>query len=312
MLDIPKKFQSTKIDPDKMKIRLSENFRALFYAPYYATQALGLYAREGVEVEFMNSSVPGDAVAGLLDGTIDLTWGGPMRVMRAHDQRPDSPLVCFCEVVARDPFFLIGRSDRADFRLTDLAHLRFATVSEVPTPWMCLQHDLREQGVDPDRLTRVADQPMADNLSALREGSLDVVQVFEPFVSMALREGAGRILYAASARGPTVYTSFIATRAAVASNRPAYLAILRAVRHMQGWLATHDADELAAVTAPYYPDVAPDLLTNSLRRYREAGLWARDPEMSRPGFARLAESFVSGGMLSRVPSYEACVDQSLR
>ena len=126
-----------------MKIRLSENFRAVFYAPYYATQALGLYAREGVEVEFMNSSVPGDAVAGLIDGTIDLTWGGPMRVMRAHDQRPDSPLVCFCEVVARDPFFLIGRSDRADFRLTDLAHLRFATVSEVPTPWMCLQHDLR-------------------------------------------------------------------------------------------------------------------------------------------------------------------------
>jgi hypothetical protein len=33
--------------------------------------------------------------------------------------------------------------------------------------------------------------------------------------------------------------------------------------------------------------------------------------MSRPGFARLAESFVSGGMLSGMPSYEACVDQSL-
>ncbi len=81
---------------------------------------------------------------------------------------------------------------------------------------------------------------------------------------------------------------------------------------MQDWLAAHGADELAAITAPYYPDIAHDLLASSLRRYHEAGLWARDPEMSRPGFARLAESFVSGGMLSRMPSYEACVDQSLR
>jgi NitT/TauT family transport system substrate-binding protein len=312
MLDIRKKFQSTKIDPNKMKIRLSENFRALFYAPYYATQALGLYAREGVEVEFITSAVPGDAVVGLLDGSIDLTWGGPMRVMRAHDQQPDSPLVCFGEVVARDPFFLIGRSEGTDFRLTDLAHLRFATVSEVPTPWMCLQHDLRQQGIDPDRLARVADRPMADNLSALREGRLDVVQVFEPFVSMALQEGAGEILYAASTRGPTVYTSFIATRDGVARNRAAYAAMLRAVWRMQHWLAAHGGDELARVTAPYYPDIAPDLLASSLRRYHAARLWARDPEMSRVGFARLAESFVSGGMLSGMPTYQACVDQSLR
>jgi NitT/TauT family transport system substrate-binding protein len=296
-----------------MKIKLAENFRAVFYAPYYATQALGLYASEGVEVEFINSSVPGDAVAALSDGKIDLTWGGPMRVMRAHDQHPDSPLVCFSEVVARDPFFLIGRrSEPADFRLADLARLRFATVSEVPTPWMCLQHDLRQQGLDPQKLARVADRPMADNVSALRDGRLDVVQVFEPFVSMAVQQGFGEVLYAASTRGPTVYTSFIATRDGVAKNRAAYAAMLRAIWRMQHWLAAHGGDELARVTAPYYPDIAPELLASSLRRYHAAGLWARDPEMSRVGFARLAESFVSGGMLSRMPSYQACVDQSLR
>src|SRR4051794_15502751 len=45
-----------------MPIKLSENFRAVFYAPFYATQALGFYAREGVEVELVSSAVPGDAV----------------------------------------------------------------------------------------------------------------------------------------------------------------------------------------------------------------------------------------------------------
>ena len=92
-----------------MPIRLMENFRAVFYAPYYATHALGFYKREGVDVELLTSDAPGDAVPKLIDGTIDLTWGGPMRVMRAHDQDKHSPLVSFCEVVSHDPFFLIGR-----------------------------------------------------------------------------------------------------------------------------------------------------------------------------------------------------------
>src|SRR5690349_12305249 len=60
-----------------MKLRLSENFRAIFYAPFYATQALGFFAREGLEVELGASSAPGDAVPRLLDGSIDVTWGGP-------------------------------------------------------------------------------------------------------------------------------------------------------------------------------------------------------------------------------------------
>jgi NitT/TauT family transport system substrate-binding protein len=293
-----------------MKIRLVENFRAIFYAPFYATQALGFYEREGVDIEFIGSSVPGDAVAALSTEAIDLTWGGPMRVMKARDQQPDSDLVCFCEVVARDPFYIVGRAESAGFQLRDLSRLRLATVSEVPTPWMCLQHDLREHGLDPDRLERVADQPMTKNLAALRAGRIDVIQVFEPFVSLALDAGA-RILYAASARGPTVYTSFIATRAAVARERAAFAGMVRAVRHMQGWLAAHDAAELAAAVAPYYPDVPSEILTRSLLRYAEAGIWARTPAMSREGFSRLATSLVSGKFLSRLPRYEDCVEQSL-
>jgi hypothetical protein len=112
-----------------------------------------------------------------------------MRVMKACDSASDAPLVCFCEVVARDPFFLIGSGDRPGFRLTDLARLRLATVSEVPTPWLCLQHDVRQKGIDPRRLERVADRTMADNIESLRRGELDVAQVFEPYASMALKSG---------------------------------------------------------------------------------------------------------------------------
>jgi NitT/TauT family transport system substrate-binding protein len=295
-----------------MRIRIAENFRAVFYAPFYAAQALGFYAREGVDVELLGSSAPGGGASGLLDGTVDVTWGGPMRVMKARDQDPASPLVCFCEVVARDPFFLIGRSDHHAFTLADLAELRFAAVSEVPTPWMCLQHDLREHGVDPSRIARAPDRSMGENLEALRQGQIDVMQAFEPYASMALQDGAGRILHAASARGPTVYTTFLATRDGVARHRDAFAAMTRAIRHMQGWLADHGAKDLADVTAPFYPDIARDILTSALGRYRQAGVWSVTPEVSRPGFARLGKSLLSGGFISRRPVYADCVAQSLQ
>src|ERR1044072_7799937 len=184
-----------------MHVKLSENFRAVFYAPFYATHALGFYSSEGVEGELLNSPAPATAAAGLLDGSIDISWGAPRRVMKARDEDPASPLVCFCEVAARDPFYLVGKRDASTFRLSDLAGLKVGTVSEVATPWLCLQHDLRLQGVDPAQIDRVTERTMADNLEALRRGELDVVQMFEPYVSMASRAGAGAIPYAASARG---------------------------------------------------------------------------------------------------------------
>ena len=93
--------------------------------------------------------------------------------MKAHDQDKHSPLVSFCEVVSHDPFFLIGTSK--PFRLDDLAHLRFASVSEVPTPWQCLQQDLRDAGIDPDKLPRFSDRAMTRNYHALQAGDLDVM-----------------------------------------------------------------------------------------------------------------------------------------
>jgi NitT/TauT family transport system substrate-binding protein len=294
-----------------MQIKLAENFRAVFYAPFYAAHALGFYADEGVTVELVNSAAPAAAASALLDGSIDLTWGGPMRVMKARDADPHSSLVCFCEVVGRDPFFLVGRYAGSRFRLSDLASLRLATVSEVPTPWLCLQHDLREQGIEPKRLNRVADRTTTDNLVGLREAQVDVIQIFEPYVSTALRAGLGEILYAASTRGATVYTTFLATRTGIERKRDAFINMSRGIRRMQRWLAEHSAQELAQVTTSFYPEVAGDVLTSSLARYRDAGLWSQSVEVSPQGFARLAESLLSGGFISRMPKYEDCVAQGL-
>ena len=76
------------------------------------------------------------------------------------------------------------------------------------------------------------------------------------------------------------------------------------------WVAEHNGAELADAVAPYYPHVAREHLASSLQRYHDTNLWARTPDLSRQGFARLADSMKSGGFISRLHAYEDCVDQS--
>lgn len=288
-----------------------ENFRAVFYAPYYATIALDLYKREGLDVELLTSAAPGNAVPKLIDGAIELTWGGPMRVMKAHDQDSRSPLVNFCEVVSRDPFFLIGPRTNRPFCLADLEHLRFASVSEVPTPWMCLQQDLRDKGIDPGRLSRFSDRAIPHNYHTLKAGEVDVIQTFEPFVSMAERDRAGEVLYAASTRGPTAYTAFISTRAACANYLNEFVAMTRAIARTLAWLYDNSPEELARVVTRFFPQLPAEILVASLRRYRDCGLWSRETQMNSQGFARLGQSLQSGGLITRVPRYDECVEPFL-
>src|ERR1700722_17055260 len=144
-------------------ITLSENFRALFYTPFYAAHAIGAYDAENVDVRLRDSPDPARTAADLRAGRIDVMWGGPLRVLLTHAADPASDVVCFCDVVERDRFFVVGREPRPNFRPRDLRGVRFASVAEVPTPWLCLQDDICRDGADPAMLDRTSGPSMAEN-----------------------------------------------------------------------------------------------------------------------------------------------------
>jgi NitT/TauT family transport system substrate-binding protein len=294
-----------------MAIVLQETLRGLFYAPFYAALARGAYAREGVEVRLVSALRPADSARGLADGTVDVTWGGPMRVMLTYDQDPRCDLVCFCEVVTRDPFFLLGGVPRLDFKLADLMDKRVATVSEVPTPWLCLQEDMRRAGLDPAKLNRLTGQSMASNVAALQRGEVDVVQLFQPFVEELLEVGAGHIWHAAAERGPTSYTTLYARRAFLAERSDECLRMVRALHRTLNWVHASTAAQLVAAIAGYFPGVPPQRLASALDRYKALGLWGQDTRLPRSGYERLKAGLVSGGLVSKGTPYETAVDNSL-
>ncbi len=293
-----------------MAIVLQESLRGLFYAPYYAAFALGAYEKEGVEVRFVSAAAPDAGPNALFDGTVDVSWGGPMRVNQLYGERPDCDLVCFGEAVTRDPFLLVGRAPNPSFTPADLMRIRVATVSEVPTPWLCLQEDLRRAGLDPAELDRSSNRTMAENMAALRAGTIDVVQLFQPFAEELLTDGSGHLWYAAADRGPCSYTTFYARRPVLAAKREELRLLVRGLYRTQEWLHATTADVLAEVVAPYFPNTPKPLLRAALARYYALGIWGSTPILPRDGYDRLKDGLISGGFCEGTP-YETAVDNSL-
>lgn len=296
-----------------MRVRLYESLRALFYTPYYAALELGVHGEAGLEVELARPETSDRTALDLFEGKADVAWGGPMRMLQTMDRDPDPDrrLIAFGEAVTRDPFFLVGAAPMPGFRLDDLIGLRLATVSEVPTPWLCLREDLQRAGLDPGGLNRESGRTMADNANALRAGEVDVIQVFEPFAEMLTAEGAGHVLRAAAARGPTSYTTYYAPVAFVRRNRPACVALGRALYKAQIWLHRAAPEEIRDLIRPYFPDLSDAVMTGAIRRYLALGVWGRDPRLPLAGFLRLKMALVSGGFIARDVAYETCVDTAI-
>jgi NitT/TauT family transport system substrate-binding protein len=188
--------------------------------------------------------------------------------------------------------------------------LRLATVSEVPTPWLCLQHDIRLAGLDPATIERITDNSMAANAAALRAGQIDVAQLFQPYVE-ALVEDGFHIWYAAADRGPCSYTTFYARQSVLDSKREELAAMVRAIYRTQKWVAGADGAAIAAKITGFFPDVPAARLTAACTRYKALGIWGRDPVLPRAGYDRLLAGMVSAGFVNPGTPFEQAVDNRL-
>ena len=186
-----------------------------------------------------------------------------MRRIRTADS------VCFCDVIARDPFFIIGREPRPDFRIADLLGIRFASVAEVPTPWLCLQDDLRRAGIDPATLNRRNGPTMAENAAALRArlaGRCAAVP--------ALRRGTDRIgrgpclVCRGGSRAHRLHGAGDAPPVARAARATNCCAMTRAMARTLRWMAATPGSDIARALGEFFPSVAPDIFAAAIDRYR--------------------------------------------
>ncbi len=292
------------------QVVLIEPFRAVFYAPYYIALDRGCFLAHGVQIVLETAGTPDAAAARLKDGSADLAWSGPMRPMLERSRDPSSRLRSFGAAVMRDPFLLLGMGKRQSFSLADLADMRVAIPSEVPTPWWCLQHDLRLAGVDPANMRGVTFMPMSEGAAALLAGTVDAALLFEPYAA-ALEEAGATVWYAAASRGPTAYSALYAVAPHIAARRHALEAVVRGLGDALNWLHKVDDAALAADLEPRFADLDRRHLTRAIVRYRDLNLWASSTRLPHEAVDRLAASMISAGVMTHHPGYGSCIDTTL-
>ena len=297
-------------------IVLYENLRACSYTPFYLAQLSGLFEAEGLDVDLRLSPSPPETAQGLIDGRADVSFGGPMRVMMHHDDAhargAASPLVCFAQIVARDPFVLVGRAPNPRFRFADLVGPRVGVATDVPTPWMLLYDDLDRAGIDPAALTRTPDAPMAENAAALKRGEIDVAQLYEPYAEGLVSGGHGHVWHRFSARGDIAFTTFYTTRRFAAERRDACMALARAMAAALARLHAAPPAETAALVGPaFFPELPLERFERIVAQYREAGLWPRGIALPATAYARLKAALLAGGLIARDVPYDDAVDAPL-
>ena len=293
------------------QITLYENLRACSYTPFYLAQTLGFFEEENLDINLQLSPSPPETAQGLIDGRADVSFGGPMRVLMHHNIDKDCPLMCFGQVVARDPFILVGQTPNPNFHFKDLIGPKIGIAIDVPTPWMTLQDDLSRAGVDPNSINRSADAMMKENAISFKNGRLDVVQVFEPYAQELIEEG-GHVWHRFSTRGDIAFTTFYATRDFIDSNRSACRALINAMNKSLTKIHSSTAKEISDAIRPlYFPNLNSSSFENIITQYKEYKLWPRNTALPASSFVRLKGSLLSGGLIEKDIPYHLIIDQKL-
>jgi NitT/TauT family transport system substrate-binding protein len=149
---------------------------------------------------------------------------------------------------------------------------------------------------------------MKQNLAAYRRGTVDVVQVFEPYADALVSEGQGHVWHRFTDRGDIAYTTFYAPRRFTRARREACRRLVRGIARAQAALFASTPAAIADAVASFLPELSRSALARVIGAYRSSGLWAKTPELPAAPYLRLKAALVSGGLISRDVAYEHVVD----
>lgn len=303
------------LDRLKMKIRLYENLRACSYTPFYLAQMENMFSDEGLDVSLILSPSTSETAQGLIDGRADVSFGGPMRVLLHHNQaklsKTTSELVCFAQVVARDPFILLGRKPNDNFVFNDLLDHKLAVAVDVPTPWMTLQDDLSRANIDPNSILRYPDATMPENVDLFKDGKIDLVQLFEPF-AQELKEAGAHVWHRFASRGDIAFTTFYALKSFTVNQRETCKALVRVINRALNTINYMSSVEIAKIIGPsFFPELSSNSLASIIEGYKASKVWPTKTDLPASAFVKLKAALLSGNLIQFDIPYDEVIDENL-
>lgn len=287
-------------------LRIMQRFHSLFYTPQFVALHLGAFEAEGLQIELSTATSGTELSAKVVSGEVDLGLSGPIRTLELAGHGGPGRLISVLEVNSRDGFFVLGRGPQPRFQWADLVGSRFILFAEAPTPWLCLQHILRNYGVDPDTIQLLINLPTEEAVATFLRGEADYIEQGQPVVETLTSTGRASVVASeGEAVGAVPFSSYLTTPDFAERHADRLTRFARAFYQAQQWLAQQPAEEISRLIAPSFPDLDPALRTRALARYLQQQTWAKDPLLRQEGFEYLQDILLGAGFISqRYPYHE--------
>lgn len=188
--------ESASADRELTKLRVTV-LPFFSFAPLYLAEAEGFFTEEGLAVEFVSFKGHGDSLPALLRGDIDVDTMFTVGMLNAVNHGENIRVVAARGTMTRDDCqscgFLVRPDKEAAFNALKTEDVREVTFGIDPI-WLdgfFLHQWLGERGLSlRDVKTEYLAAPAA-RLEALRQGSLDVAFLAEPWITIARQNNTG-------------------------------------------------------------------------------------------------------------------------
>lgn len=273
-----------------------------FYSPLIATMAGGFLEQEGLEARHSVSPPGTSAIAGLVDGSVQVAQSAPSQGFAPLEKGTTPPAVHFAQINEMDGFFLVGRRAEPDFSWQRLKG-RKVLVDHGGQPLAMFKYACHKRGLRFQDIVAVDAGSTESMIAAFRKGEGDYVHLQGPAPQQLAHDRDGHIVASlAGAIGPCAFSSLAARRDWLATDMA--LRFMRAYRKARDWVISAPAAEIAKAEAPFFPDVDRDVLATTIATYQTLGNWTPHVEITRPAWEATVDIFLHAGMITRRHRYE--------
>ena len=163
----------------------SDHDSALFVA-----NAQKSYADKGINVQTVQFNNGGDLMSAMAGGDVDIGYVGITPVLASIEKGVPVKVVAGAQT---EGSAIVVSSDSSIKSVSDLAGKTIATPGEASIQYMLLEYALNNESMDIKNLD-VSAMKVSSMSDALKTGQIDAMVTYEPYASLAVQSGYGKIL----------------------------------------------------------------------------------------------------------------------
>lgn len=291
-------------------VRLNEVAHSIFYAPMYVAMEEGYFEEEGLNIELVTGFGADKTMTALLSGEADIGFMGPESTIYTYQEGNTDYVVNFAQLTQRAGNFLVSREKIDNFSWDMIKGKDVIGGRKGGMPQMILEYVLKLQGMDPaSDVNLVQNIDFANTSGAFLGGTGDFTVEFEPQASLIEEQGAGYVVASLGVEsGYVPYTCFSAKKSYIEENPDIIQAFTNAIQKGMDYCAQHDAEAIAEVIAPQFPDTDLDLLVKIVDRYAAQDSFKENAVFEQDSFMLLQNILEEAGELEERVPFEDLVD----